>query len=50
MYSKDILKMVLEKFHEISFTNKKAACRRQAMQRDELKIKEAYNLTFEYQD
>ena len=25
--------MVLEKFHEIPFTNKKVACRRQAMQR-----------------
>ena len=33
MYSKDILKMVLEKFYEIPFTNKKVACRRQAMQR-----------------
>ena len=25
--------VVLEKFHEIPFTNKKVACRRQAMQR-----------------
>ena len=33
MYSKDTLDMVLEKFHEIPFTNKKVACRRQAMQR-----------------
>ena len=31
MYSMDILKMVLEKFHGIP--NKKVACRRQAMQR-----------------
>ena len=28
--------MVLEKFHEIPFTNKKVACRRQAMQRVEI--------------
>ena len=33
MYSKDILTVVLEKFHEIPFTNKKVACQRQAMQR-----------------
>ena len=33
MYSKDILKMVLEKFYEIPLTNKKVACQRQAMQR-----------------
>ena len=33
MYSMDILKMVLEKFHGIPFTNKKVACRRQATQR-----------------
>ena len=26
MYSKDILTVVLEKFHEIPFTNKKVAC------------------------
>ena len=38
MYSKDILTVVLEKFHEIPFTNKKVACRRQAMQRVSLKI------------
>ena len=37
MYSKDILTVVLEKFHEIPFTNKKVACRRQAMQRVELR-------------
>ena len=29
--------MVLEKFHQIPFTNKKVACLRQAMQRVELK-------------
>ena len=33
IYSKDILKMVLEKFQEIPSKNKKVACRRQAMQR-----------------
>ena len=33
MYSKDMLTGVLEKFHEIPFTDKKVACRRQAMQR-----------------
>ena len=37
MYSKDILTVVLEKFHEIPFTNKKVACRRQAMQRVTIK-------------
>ena len=33
MYSKDLLTVVLEKFHKNPFTNKKVACRRQAMQR-----------------
>ena len=33
IHSKGMLILVLGKFHEIPFTNKKVACRRQAMQR-----------------
>ena len=33
MRSKDILTVVLEKFHKIPFTNKKVACQSQAIQR-----------------
>ena len=38
MYSMDILKMVLEKFHAIPFTNKKVACRRPAIQHNGRKL------------
>ena len=38
-FPKTILTVVLEKFHEIPFTNKKVACRRQAMQWVSLELK-----------